>query len=167
MKIMGVGRRCHVPIQAPTPLNALSPAELPRKIEALKRRCDEVGRDVDEIEVSQQCIVVIGRDHETARKQLEKAKQIHGGHMGGSLEQHGIWGAPDEVIEKLERHRQLGCSFFPIRLASARRHRYGYQAAPSECRYCGTEERRCRPLRTPIYRPRPGGSCGRGSYGSW
>ena len=82
--------------------------------EALKRRCDEVGRDFDEIEVSQQCVVVIGEDEASARAQLEKAKTIYGGHMGASLEEHGIWGAPDQVIEKLERHRALGCSFFPI-----------------------------------------------------
>lgn len=93
---------------------AVFQAQLPRKIEALKRRCAEVGRDFDEIEVSQQCVVVIGESHESALKQLEKAKQIYGGHMGGSLEEHGIWGAPDEVIEKIERHRALGCTHFPI-----------------------------------------------------
>ena len=93
---------------------AVFQADLPRKIEALERRCDEVGRDFDEIEISQQCVVVIGENHESAVKQLEKAKQIYGGHMGGSLEEHGIWGGPDEVIEKVERHRALGVSHFPI-----------------------------------------------------
>ncbi len=88
--------------------------DLPRKIEALRRRCDEVGRDFDEIAVSQQCVVVIAEDHETARALLEKAKKIYGGHMGGSLEEHGIWGGPDAVIEKIERHRALGCTHFPI-----------------------------------------------------
>jgi len=93
---------------------AVFQAQLPAKIEALERRCHEVGRDLAEIEISQQCVVVIAADHETARQQLEKAKKIYGGHMGGSLEEHGIWGGPDEVIEKIERHRALGCSFFPI-----------------------------------------------------
>ena len=93
---------------------AVFQADLPRKIEALKRRCDEVGRDFDSIEISQQCVVVIGETHEAAIKLLEKAKQIYGGHMGGSLEEHGIWGSPDEVIEKVERHRALGCSHLPI-----------------------------------------------------
>ncbi len=87
---------------------------LPQKVEALKKRCDEVGRDFDDIEVSQQCVVVIAEDHDTARAQLEKAKKIYGGHMGGSLEEHGIWGGPEEVIEKIERHRALGCSHFPM-----------------------------------------------------
>jgi F420-dependent oxidoreductase-like protein len=93
---------------------AVFQADLPRKVEALKRRCDEVGRDFDSIEISQQCVVVIGESHEAAVKQLEKAKQIYGGHMGGSLEEHGIWGSPDAVIEKVERHRALGCSQLAI-----------------------------------------------------
>jgi F420-dependent oxidoreductase-like protein len=93
---------------------AVFQADLPRKIEALKRRCDEVGRDFDEIEISQQCVVVIGESHEAASKQLDKAVQIYGGHMGGSLKEHGIWGAPEAVIEKIERHRALGCTHFPI-----------------------------------------------------
>lgn len=88
--------------------------QLPRKVEALRRRCDEVGRDFDSIEISQQCVVVIGEDEASARTQLEKAKKIYGGHMGGSLEEHGIWGAPEQVIERIERHRALGCSFLPI-----------------------------------------------------
>jgi hypothetical protein len=34
--------------------------------------------------------------------------------MGGSLEEHGIWGGPDHVIERIERHRALGCSLFVV-----------------------------------------------------
>ena len=88
--------------------------QLGEKVEALRRRCDEVGRDFGSIEVSQQCVVVIGEDEEQARVSLEKAKKIYGGHMGGELEEHGIWGSPDAVIEKIERHRELGCSLFCI-----------------------------------------------------
>ncbi len=88
--------------------------QLGEKVEALRRRCDEVGRDLGSIEVSQQCIVVIGEDEEQARASLEKAKKLYGGHMGGELEAHGIWGSPDAVIEKIERHRELGCSLFCI-----------------------------------------------------
>jgi F420-dependent oxidoreductase-like protein len=87
---------------------------LGEKVEALRRRCDEVGRDFDTIEVSQQCVVVIAEDHESARMQLEKAKKIYGGHLGSGLEEHGIWGSPEGVIERIERHRRLGCTLFPI-----------------------------------------------------
>jgi probable F420-dependent oxidoreductase len=84
------------------------------KVEALRRRCGELDRDFDAIEVAQQCVVVIGEDEDEARRFLEKAKKVYGGHMGGSIEEHGIWGAPDAVIDKIEQHRALGCSAFMI-----------------------------------------------------
>ncbi|HEY8514407.1 MAG TPA: TIGR03560 family F420-dependent LLM class oxidoreductase [Candidatus Binatia bacterium] len=88
--------------------------ELARKVEALKRRCDELGRDFDDIEVSQQCVVVIAPDDAAARAALEKAGRIYGGHMGAALEEHGIWGTPPQVIERIERHVKLGCRGFVI-----------------------------------------------------
>ena len=87
---------------------------LGEKIEVPRRRCDEADRDFDTLEVSQQCIIVIGEDEGTARAGLEKAKKIYGGHMGAELEEHGIWGSPDRVIEKIEQHRRMGCSLFCI-----------------------------------------------------
>ncbi|MEM7410718.1 MAG: TIGR03560 family F420-dependent LLM class oxidoreductase [Myxococcota bacterium] len=93
---------------------AVFQAELGQKVEALKRRCDEVGRDFSSIEISQQCVVVLAEDDTAAQAALDKAKKIYGGHMGGALEEHGIWGSPDAVIERIERHRELGVSFFVI-----------------------------------------------------
>ena len=93
---------------------AVHQAALAGKVEALRRRCGEVGRDFDSIEVSQQCVVVIAEDEPAARAALEKAKKLYGGHMGGALEDHGIWGAPDRVTECIERHRALGCTHFVI-----------------------------------------------------
>jgi probable F420-dependent oxidoreductase len=93
---------------------AVSQSQLGAKVEALKRRCGELGRDFDSIEVSQQCVVVIGEDEAQARAHLEKAVKIYGGHMGAGLEKHGIWGPPEGVIERIERHRRLGCSSFVI-----------------------------------------------------
>ncbi len=91
---------------------AVSQAQLGPKVEALRRRCDEEGRDFDTLMVSQQCVVVIGEDEEQAKGFLEKAKKIYGGHMGGALEEHGIWGGPEGVIERIEKHRALGCTGF-------------------------------------------------------
>jgi F420-dependent oxidoreductase-like protein len=93
---------------------AVFQAQLPEKIEALRKRCDELDRDFDSIEVSQQCVVVIGEDETAASAALEKAKKIYGGHMGGSLEEHGIWGSPEQVIERIEKHRKLGCTMFAM-----------------------------------------------------
>ena len=88
--------------------------QLGAKVEALRKRCREVGRDESTLEISQQCVVVIEETMEAARTSLEKAKKIYGGHLGSGLEEHGIWGGPDQVIERIQRHRQLGCSLFVI-----------------------------------------------------
>jgi len=88
--------------------------QLAQKVEALKRRCAELGRDFESIEVSQQCTVVIAPDEATARQHVEKAKKVYGGHMGGQIEQHGIWGTPEQVAEKIQRHVDLGCTLFVI-----------------------------------------------------
>ena len=93
---------------------AVAQAELATKIEALRRRCDELDRDFDAIEISQQCVVVLAADEPAARTALAKAHKIYGGHMGAALEEHGIWGSPERVIEGIERHRELGCTSFVI-----------------------------------------------------
>ena len=93
---------------------AVFQAQLPQKVEALRRRCEEVGRDPDSIEISQQCTVVIAEDDDAAKQALAKAHKVYGGHMGGALEEHGIWGTPGAVIERIERHRELGVSLFVI-----------------------------------------------------
>ncbi|MBM4267621.1 MAG: TIGR03560 family F420-dependent LLM class oxidoreductase [Deltaproteobacteria bacterium] len=93
---------------------AATQALLPEKIQVLKRRCDEVARDFDSIEVSQQCVVVIGADDDEARAALAKAEKIYGGHMGGQLAQSGIWGTPQGVIDRIAKHVKLGCTAFVI-----------------------------------------------------
>jgi F420-dependent oxidoreductase-like protein len=93
---------------------AVHQAALAQKVEALRKRCEEHGRDFSELEISQQCVVVIAEDEAGAKQHLEKAKKIYGGHMGGALEEHGIWGAPSRVIDCIERHRKLGCTSFVI-----------------------------------------------------
>ena len=93
---------------------AVTQSQLPVKVEALRKRCDEVGRDFDTLEVSQQCVVVIAEDDAGVRKALEKASKVYGGHMGADLEKHGIWGTPERVIECIERYRAMGCTQFAI-----------------------------------------------------
>src|SRR5262249_23974963 len=91
---------------------AVNQAKLGEKVEILRQRCDEVQRDPASIEISQQCLVVIAPDDAAAREPLGKAARIYGGHMGGCHAEHGIWGTPEQVIERLERHRALGCTLF-------------------------------------------------------
>lgn len=91
---------------------AVTQAQLGPKIEALRRRCEDFGRDPAEIQISQQCVVIVEESESAARAALQKANKIYGGHMGASLEEHGIWGTPERVAECIERHRALGCTSF-------------------------------------------------------
>ncbi len=93
---------------------AVFQAQLPQKVEALKRRCGEVGRDFATLAISQQCNVVIAENETAAKEALAKAGKIYGGHMGAALESHGIWGTPARVIDCIERHVKLGCTSFVI-----------------------------------------------------
>lgn len=91
---------------------AVAQGQLAQKVEALRKRCDELDRDPDTVQVSQQCVVIIEETEAAAEASLEKAGRIYGGHMGAGLEEHGIWGTPERVIECIERHRALGCTSF-------------------------------------------------------
>lgn len=93
---------------------AVSQGELGHKIDVLKRHCDAVGRDFAAIEVSQQCVVVLSADDGAAREALAKAGKVYGGHMGAAIEEHGIWGTPAQVIDKIAHHIRLGCTSFVI-----------------------------------------------------
>ena len=95
---------------------AVHQGQLREKRDVLKRWCERERRDFGEITVSQQCLVVIAANETAAREALGKAVKIYGGHMGGGLEEHGIWGTPAQVIERIERHRALGCTHFVIEL---------------------------------------------------
>ncbi len=93
---------------------AVNQSQLAEKLDVLRRRCEKERRDPAEITVSQQCMVVIAETEPAAREALAKAIKIYGGHMGGGLEAHGFWGTPDQVVEKIDRHRRLGCTHFVI-----------------------------------------------------
>jgi len=89
-------------------------AELGHKVKVLRQRCEEVGRDPESIEISQQCLVVIAETDDAARAALERAARIYGGHMGAGLEERGIWGTPAQVIDRIRRHTALGCTLFVV-----------------------------------------------------
>ena len=93
---------------------AVTQAQLGHKVLALRRRCDEEGRDFETLAISQQCVVVIAETDEEARTALARAQKVYGGHLGAGLEEHGIWGTPQRVIDCIERHRKHGCTGFVI-----------------------------------------------------
>ena len=104
--------------------------DLAHKVLALRRRCEEVGRDPDEIEVSQQCTVVITETEAEAREALAKAAKVYGGHMGAGLEAHGIWGHPEQVIDGVNRHIDAGCTHVRDRVLRPRHPPAGQASSP-------------------------------------
>jgi F420-dependent oxidoreductase-like protein len=86
--------------------------ELPRKLEALKRHCDRVGRDFEEIEISEQCICVLGADDKEFKSKWSLAKQLLGAIF--DLEKTAFRGTPPQVTEQLISRRAQGVTFFTM-----------------------------------------------------
>src|SRR6266481_429135 len=84
---------------------AVFQGDLGAKVEALRRRCGEVGRDFASLEVSQQCLVVIAETEDGARAALERAGRIYGGHMGAGLDAHGAVPIVERVDAELADRR--------------------------------------------------------------
>ena len=87
-------------------------SQLPEKIDVLKQRCVDVGRDFSEITVSQQCLVTIAPDEASAGPMVDTAKKIFGGHMGDPTGPLAIAGSPQRVKEQIQKHIDLGCTMF-------------------------------------------------------
>ena len=83
--------------------------QLGRKIEVLRAHCRTLERTPATLVISQQTMVIIGRDDEDARAKTEKAQRIYGGHMGS-----GIAGTPEQCIEHIRELQALGCSLLII-----------------------------------------------------
>ncbi|HVM97476.1 MAG TPA: TIGR03560 family F420-dependent LLM class oxidoreductase [Candidatus Acidoferrales bacterium] len=88
---------------------AVNQGDLAAKIQKLHEHCEAIQRDPSEIRISQQCLVVIGDTEADAQAKVQKAAAIYGGHMGaaGPL---SIFGTPQQCIEKIGAHVDLGCS---------------------------------------------------------
>jgi alkanesulfonate monooxygenase SsuD/methylene tetrahydromethanopterin reductase-like flavin-dependent oxidoreductase (luciferase family) len=85
---------------------------LERKIAALKDHCATVGRDPSTIVMSQQCLVTIAPDEDSAGPMVETSKKIFGGHMGDPTGPLGIAGSPETVRRQVQKHIDLGCTMF-------------------------------------------------------
>ena len=87
---------------------------LAAKLEVLDRHCARVGRNRDDIVISQQCLVTIAPSDEEAKPMAERAQKIFGGHMGNPMGELGITGTAEQCCEKIQRHIDLGCTMFVI-----------------------------------------------------
>ena len=85
---------------------------LERKVGVLRQHCESIGRDPEEITVSQQCLVTIAPDDAAAGPMIDTAKKIFDGHMGDPTGPLAIAGSPERVKEQIQKHIDLGCTAF-------------------------------------------------------
>ena len=87
-------------------------AVLGHKLDVLKRHCDAAGRDPASITASQQCLVTVAPDAESAGPMADRAQKIFGGHMGDPKGPLAITGTPERCAEQIQKHLDLGCTMF-------------------------------------------------------
>jgi len=86
--------------------------ELEHKLDVLKRHCDAIGRDAATIEVSEQCVVVLGRTAKDLSSKMKFAKRALGAVF--DLEKTALSGTPDQLIDVIRARRQQGVTMFTM-----------------------------------------------------
>jgi alkanesulfonate monooxygenase SsuD/methylene tetrahydromethanopterin reductase-like flavin-dependent oxidoreductase (luciferase family) len=94
-----------------------SPEELVHKDEVLRRHCQDVGRDPDEIERSVGCKVTI-RSTEAEAERVRGALLEHNRTpLAAVADDHTFWtGTPEQVAETMTAYRRIGFSTFIVEL---------------------------------------------------
>ena len=94
--------------------NAAGSADFLRhKIEVLRRHCDDVGRDIGEIEFSVDCKPVIRATREAARRAWEAQMAHNRTPMAHVLDDDSFWvGTPEQVAATMIECRALGFNTF-------------------------------------------------------
>jgi len=91
---------------------ASNASEYERKLNVLKNHCKSLGRDINEMEISEQTVCVIAKDKAELEEKLPKAKKRYS--FFGDIEKTGIVGTPDQCIEKIRHKVNKGVSKFTI-----------------------------------------------------
>ena len=93
------------------------PEELVHKDEVLRRHCDDVGRNSDEIERSVGCKITI-RSTEAEAERVRRALLEHNRTPLASVaDDHTFWtGTPEQVADTMIRYREIGFSTFIVEL---------------------------------------------------
>lgn len=92
------------------PMNAAADIERLRTV--LAKHCDDVGRDVGEITVSEQTVVVIGKDEEDYKFRRSIAERVAGSFA--DLDEYAVAGTPDVVIDGLRKKMSAGVTDFAL-----------------------------------------------------
>ena len=84
-------------------------AHLERRIAALHRHCESIGRDPAEIEISEQSFIVVGENQADYEKKWEMAKMLLGSAFDLDV---ALRGTPEQVVEQIQKRVQQGVTFF-------------------------------------------------------
>ena len=91
---------------------ASSAMEYDTKYEALKNHCNNAGRNIEDITVSQQTVCVLVNNESELEEKLEKGQSRYG--FFGNIGELGIVGTPDQCIEKINADIEKGISKYTI-----------------------------------------------------
>ncbi len=84
--------------------------QLPQRLDTLRRHCDAIGRDPDEIEISEQTIMVLGKDEVDLKQKLDAARATLGRVF--DIDQTALIGTPARLIEAIHARSRQGVTFF-------------------------------------------------------
>ncbi len=88
---------------------AVNQGQLAHKVQVLREHCRALGRDPQSMTVSQQTMVIVGKDRADADAKQQRAQAVFGGHLG-----QGIAGTTEECAERIRQHIDAGCTMFII-----------------------------------------------------
>lgn len=86
--------------------------EYDKKINALKNHCSDIGRNFDDIRISQQTVCVLVSNESELPEKLEKGQRRYG--FFGNVGELGIVGTPEQCIEKIKADVERGISKYTI-----------------------------------------------------
>ncbi len=96
-----------------------TPDFLRHKIEVLQRHCDDVGRDIAEIEFTGGCKPIIRSTREEARRLWEAQMAHNRTPMADVLDDDTFWvGTPEDIAEKMAEVKAIGFHTFLAEMAA-------------------------------------------------
>lgn len=91
---------------------ATSAEDFDHKFHILSKHCNDVGRDVNNINISQQTVCVIADNHKELEDKLILGKKRYG--FFGNIEKFGIVGTPGDCIKKISENYNKGITKYTI-----------------------------------------------------
>ncbi len=91
---------------------ASSAIDFDRKYSILREHCEEVGRSIEDITISQQTVCVLVENRKDLPEKLEKAQRRYG--FFGNIEKLGIVGTPEDCVKKIRADMEKGISKYTI-----------------------------------------------------